>query len=163
MRTYRRLRVRLSKQHRIESQQMLRGGIQQVRVVLRALALLRLSAGQTAAQAAATVGLTAKAVREIGRRYEQGGLERALYEKARPGAKPVLDAGPRQRIIAMVCSDPPEGYARWTVRLIAQEAVKRKLVRQVGRETIRVLLQSHDLKPWRGKNVVRGGTQPRVR
>ena len=163
MRTYRRLRVRLSKQHQIELQQMLRGGIQQVRVVLRALALSRLSAGQTAAQAAATVGLTAKAVREIGWRYEQGGLERALYEKARPGARPVLDAGPRQRIIAMVCSNPPEGYARWTVRLIAEEAVKRKLVPQVGRETIRVLLQSHDLKPWREKNVVRGGTQPGVR
>ena len=38
----------------------------------------------------------------------------------------------------------------------AQEAVKRRLVPRVGRETIRVLLQSHDLKPWREKNVVRG-------
>src|SRR5260370_9012040 len=54
----------------------------------------------------------------------------------------------------MVCSQPPEGQARWTVRLIAEEAVKRKLVPRVGRETIRVLLTSHDLKPWREKNVV---------
>ena len=46
------------------------------------------------------------------------------------------------------------GQARWTMRLIAEEAVKRKLVPQVGRETIRVLLSSHDLKPWREKNVV---------
>jgi putative transposase len=159
MRTYRRLRVQLSKQHQIKLRQLLRGGIQQVRVVLRALALLQLSAGQSAAGVAATVGLTAKGVREIGRRYEQDGLERALYEKPRPGAVAVLDAGHRQRIIAMVCSDPPEGRARWTVRLITQEAVKRKLVPQVGRETIRVLLQSHDLKPWREKNVVRGRTQ----
>jgi hypothetical protein len=44
------------------------------------------------------------------------------------------------------------------VRLIAEEAVKRKLAPKVGRETIRILLQSHDLKPWREKNVVRGGT-----
>ena len=42
------------------------------------------------------------------------------------------------------------------VRLVAEHAVKRKLVPRVGRETIRVLLQSHDLKPWREKNVVRG-------
>jgi hypothetical protein len=35
------------------------------------------------------------------------------------------------------------------VRLIAAEAVKRKLTPQVGRETIRVLLESHELKPWR--------------
>src|SRR4051794_5925041 len=59
----------------------------------------------------------------------------------------------KQRLIAMVCSNPPEGRARWTVRLVAQEAVKRKLVPRVGRETIRILLLSHDLKRWREKNV----------
>jgi len=40
----------------------------------------------------------------------------------------------------MVCSAPPEGRARWAVRLVAQEAVKRRLVPRVGRETIRILL-----------------------
>ena len=70
-----------------------------------------------------------------------------------------LDTGQSQRIIAMVCGTPPEGQARWSVRLIAREAVKRKLAPQVGRETIRILLQSHDLKPWREKNVVRGGSE----
>jgi hypothetical protein len=59
----------------------------------------------------------------------------------------------------MVCGSAPEGQARWTVRLIAEEAVKRKLTPQVGRETIRVLLESHELKPWREKNVVRRGTE----
>lgn len=76
------------------------------------------------------------------------GREITLYEKARPEARPVLDAGPRQRIIAMGCGDPPEGYARWTVRLIAQEALNRKLVPEVGRESILALLRSHDLTPW---------------
>jgi putative transposase len=70
-----------------------------------------------------------------------------------------LDAGQKQRIIAMVCSDPPEGRARWTVRLVVEEAVKRRLVPRVGTETIRVLLLHHDLKPWREKNVVRGRPQ----
>jgi hypothetical protein len=79
-------------------------------------------------------------------------------KKQRPGAAEVLDSRQKQRIIAMVCSDPPEGQARWTVRLVAEEAVKRKLVPRVGRETIRILLLHHDLKPWRGKNVVRHPT-----
>jgi hypothetical protein len=65
----------------------------------------------------------------------------------------------QQRIIAMACSEAPDGRARWTVRLIAEQAIKRKLVPKVGRETIRILLESHDLKPWREKNVVRGRTQ----
>jgi putative transposase len=49
------------------------------------------------------------------------------------------------------------GQARWTVRLIVEQAQKKKLVPRVGRETIRMLLQDHDLKPWREKNVVRAG------
>jgi putative transposase len=71
----------------------------------------------------------------------------------------LLDDNQKQRLIAMVCSDPRAGRARWTVRLVAEEAVKRKLVPRVGRETIRILLLSHDLKPWREKNV--GGGRSR--
>ncbi len=124
-------------------------------MVLRALTLRQLARGRTAPQVAETVSLSPKAVREIAHRYNSGGLERALYERQRPGAKPLLDDSQRQRIIAMVCSDPPAGRARWTVRLVAEEAVKRKLVPNVGRETIRVLLESHEFQPWREKNVVR--------
>jgi hypothetical protein len=49
--------------------------------------------------------------------------------------------------------------ARWSVRLIASEAVKRKLAPEVGRETIRILLQSHELKPWREKKLVHRRTE----
>ena len=132
------------------------GGIQQVRVVLRALALLQLAKGASAPRIADVIPLTPQAIRKVGHRYEQGGLESALYERQRPGATAVLDASQKQRIIAMVCSTPPAGRARWTVRLVAEESVKRKLVPRVGRETIRILLLSHDLKPWREKNVGSG-------
>jgi len=64
-----------------------------------------------------------------------------------------------QRIIAMLCGPPPQGTARWSVRLIAEEAAKRELAPHVGRETIRILLQNHELKPWREKKLVYRGTQ----
>src|SRR5579863_3980109 len=140
-----------------ELAKLLSAGVQQVRVVLRALALLQLAKGASAPQIASLVPLTSQAIRNLGRRYQQGGLERALYEKQRPGAAEVLGDSQKQRLIAMVCSSPPEGRARWT--LVAQEAVKRKLVPRVGRETIRILLLSHDLKPWREKNVGGGGSR----
>jgi transposase len=133
--------------------------VQQVRVVLRGLALLHLDAGLSAPKVAALVRFGAPSVRAIAQRYRDHGLDRALYERPRQGHAELLNASEKQRVIAMVCSSPPEGRARWTVRLVAQEAVKRKLVPRVGRETIRVLLESHDLKPWREKNVVRGRTQ----
>jgi homeodomain-containing protein len=93
-------------------------------------------------------------VRALARRYRDGGLERALYEKSRPGKKRLLDASAEQRIVAMVCGAPPAGRARWSVRLIVTEAIQRKIVPKLGRETLRVLLEGHELKPWREKNVV---------
>lgn len=148
------LRVEVTAKDKKEVAKLLSGGVQQVRVVLRALSLLQLARGVSAPQVAQVVPLTPQAIRKVAHRYQEGGLQRALYEKERPGAATLLEDNQRQRIIAMVCSDPPEGRARWTVRLVAEEAVKRKLVPKVGRETIRILLLHHDLKPWREKNVV---------
>ncbi len=130
-----------------------------MRVVLRAVALLHLHQGQSAPQVARTIPWSPQAIRVIAKRYRESGLERALYERQRPGHAELLSTPEKQRIIAMVCSQPPEGQARWTVRLVAREAVNRKLVPRVGRETIRILLETHDLKPWRETNVVRGGTE----
>lgn len=152
------LRIEVPAKDRKELRELLSGGVQQVRVVLRALALSQLAKGVSAPRISAIVPLTPQAIRNVAHRYQEGGLERALYEKERPGAAEVLDDGEKQRIIAMVCSNPPEGRARWTVRLVAEEAVKRRLVPRVGRETIRILLLHHDLKPWREKNVVRSRT-----
>jgi putative transposase len=151
------LNIDVAKKDREQLRTLLKGGVQQVRVVLRALALLQLADDASAPQIAKVIPLTPQAIRRLGHRYEQAGLDGALYEKQRPGAAEVLDTNQKQRIIAMVCGEPPEGRSRWTVRLVAEEAVKRKLAPRVGREAIRILLLHHDLKPWREKNVVRGG------
>jgi putative transposase len=153
------LNIDVAKNDEQELRTLLKGGVQQVRVVLRALALLQFADEASAPQIAKVIPLTPQAIRRLGHRYQQSGLDGALYEKQRPGAAEVLETTQKQRIIAMVCSDPPEGRARWTVRLVAEEAVKRKLVPRIGRETIRLLLLHHDLKPWREKNVVCRGSR----
>jgi putative transposase len=151
-----RLEITLTPKDRQQIEQLLGRGVQSVRTVIRALALLQMDQGQSTPAVAVNLMLSAKAVWQIGKRYQQGGIERALFDASRPGKTPALDQQQQQRIVAVVCSPPPEGRARWTVRLLTEEVVKRKLVPNVGRETIRVLLESHDLKPWREKNVVRG-------
>jgi putative transposase len=159
MQSYHRVHVQLKRTDRQRIAEMLTKGRESARVLRRASILRQLDHGQKAPQVAANVDVAAKTVRAVARRYEEQGLESALYEKARPGKPRALDVGQSQRIIAMVCGSPPPGQARWSVRLIATEAVKRKLAPQVGRETIRILLQSHELKPWREKNVVHRGTE----
>src|ERR1035438_4797337 len=96
---------------------ILRAGIQQVRVVLRAIALDQLAAGQAAPVVARIVHLSAQAVRRIAHRYQKAGLENALYERQGRGSQELLDASEKQRVIAMVCSQPPQGQARWTVQI----------------------------------------------
>jgi len=162
MRAYHRVHVQLSQRERKQIAKRLKKGWESARVLRRALILRQLDQGQTAGQVAKQVGVASKTVRAIARRYENEGLESALSEQPRPGQPRRLNAGQSQRIIAMVCGPAPAGQARWSVRLIAEEAVKRKLAAKVGRETIRILLRSHDLKPWREKNVVRGRTGPGV-
>jgi len=90
------LRIDIVPKDQKELAKLLSSGVQQVRVVLRALALLQLAKGTSAPQIASLVPLTSQAIRNIGRRYQQGGLERALYERLRPGAAEVLDQGQKR-------------------------------------------------------------------
>src|ERR1022692_1337221 len=116
------LNIDVTRKDQQELRSLLKGGVQQVRVVLRALALLQLAEDVSAPQVAKTIPLTPQAIRRLGHRYQKVGLEGALYEKQRPGAAAVLDNNQRQRIIAMVCADPPTGRARWTVRLVGRRS-----------------------------------------
>jgi putative transposase len=129
------------------------------RVIKRARVLELFHGGLTSPVISRYVGVTAETVRYIGWRYLEGGLQRALYDKQRFGNGRLLSPKQEQKIIAIVCSDPPEGRARWTIELLRDEVLKRKIAQTVGSETIRLVLKRHNLKPWREKNVVRGGTE----
>src|ERR1700758_1028663 len=107
MQNYHRVHVELGSKDRQRVAQMLRKGRESARVLRRAAILKQLDAGQSAVQVAGNVGVAAKTARAIARRYEEEGLESALHEKPRPGQPRALDAGQSQRIIAMVCSQPP--------------------------------------------------------
>ncbi len=122
-----------------------------------------LDRGWNLTQTAAAVGTYAREVRRVGWRYLQRGLEAALSDDPRPKPDKLLDANQRAAIVAMVCGPPPEGHSRWTIVLTAQEARRRGVVGKVGRETIRRLFVSHELKPWREKNVVCAKAGPGIR
>src|SRR2546428_11407957 len=107
MRTYRRLQIQLPRKDRHALDKLRRGGIQQVRVVLRALALLQLAGGPSPPRVARNLGLTAPAGPGIRRRYERGGRGGALYAKPRPRAAPLPERGQPPRVRAPVCTDPP--------------------------------------------------------
>jgi hypothetical protein len=79
-----RLQIQLSRQERRRVEELLRG-VQPVRSVIRALVLRQMDAGRSTVEAAAGVGISTKAAWEIGKRYQEGGLEAASYDALRPG------------------------------------------------------------------------------
>lgn len=133
---------------------LLSKGTESARVIRRAQILNLFDKGYSSPKISEIVDMQAVSVRSIARRYLDGGLNRALYDLPRPGSERVLSEKQSNQIIALVCSDPPKGYERWTIELIVKKSIERGIVPTVGRETIRVLLHTHDLKPWREKNVV---------
>ena len=89
----------------------------------------------------------------------QQAVERAALRTAPTGESSLTHAHDQQRIVALFWGSPPEGRGGWTVRLLSEQVVKDKLAPRVGGETSRVVVESHDLEPWRGRNVVLGGTR----
>ncbi|WP_414699039.1 helix-turn-helix domain-containing protein [Oligoflexus sp.] len=82
---------------------------------------------------------------------------RALHDLPRSGVDRLLDARQEAKVVAMICSKPPEGFARWTISLIVREVISRGISDTVSDETIRRLLHRHELKPWERREIgVRG-------
>ena len=122
-----------------------------------------LDEGNSVRATALAVGAYPREVSRVGKRYVARGLEAALTDEPRGAPEKRLDSAQEAAVVAMVCGPAPEGRARWTVRLVTQEAKRRGIAKEVGRETIRIILTTHELKPWREKNVVRSADRPGVR
>ena len=80
-------------------------------------------------------------VERIRKRFVLGGLEKALNEDPRPGQKRKLDGRAEATLIATACSQVPEGYEHWTLRLLAGKMVELDIVESVSYETIRRTLK----------------------
>jgi Homeodomain-like domain len=76
-------------------------------------------------------------------RLVEQGLEAALTRKkqTRPSRAPLLDGEGEARLLALRCSEPPAGQARWTLRLLADQAVALDIVEAISHETVRQTLK----------------------
>jgi len=157
----RKLILKLKPSDRKIIKNILRKGEKSARLLRRAQMLDMLDRGYSSNEIAPILNCSPETARRTGWKYVRQNLDYALHERPRAGNKRNLNNKQESLIVAMVCAEPPEAYYRWTIELITEEAKRRKIVKQVGRETIRILLHSHELKPWREKNVVHSGTAER--
>jgi len=89
-----------------------------------------------------TYQVSIRSIERLRERFVEDGLEMALKGKKREKYKEkVFDGAVEAHIVALRCSRPPAGHARWTVRLLAQQMVELSYVEAIGRETVRKMLK----------------------
>ena len=120
--------VCLSGEERSRLRGLLRRGVAPARVQTRARVLLLTdcSRGQhrTDEEVAQAVLTSVSTVKRTRWRFRQEGLEAALTEKPRPGPPPKITGEIEAKLTVLACSQPPEGHARWTLRLLAGRLVE---------------------------------------
>jgi transposase len=88
---------------------------------------------------AEAVEVSTDTVARVRQRFVEDGLEAALVRKKQdhPSRERVLDGAAEARLIAVACSDPPDGRKAWTLRMLADKLVELEVVEAVSTETVR--------------------------
>lgn len=131
---------------------LIRKGVVNVRIITRARVLLMAHEGKIDKEIYQALDLAVSTPYDIRKRYHDGGLQKALYDKPRPGKERVLSTSQEATITAIACSDPKEGYAGWTLDLITEE-FNSKTQNSISRNTVWRVLRRNKLKPHLKKNV----------
>jgi hypothetical protein len=146
MRT-KRNRVTLTPDERHDLERLISSGKTAARTLCHARILLKADTpsgehGRLDADVAAAVEVSAATVERVRRRFVEEGLDAALVPK--PASAPhltKLDGRGEARLIAEACSPPPDGQARWTLRLLAGRLVELGIVEAISYETVRRTLK----------------------
>lgn len=147
-----RYRVTLTQEERRELETMTRRGRINAKKFIHARALLLCDTGiegpaWKVTDVASAFGITTRTVEHLKQRFVEDGLnsaiERKPLEKPPRGVK--FDGAFEARIIAIACSDVPEGHCRWTVRLLADKAVELNIAESVSHMPVQRVLKKTNL------------------
>lgn len=140
-------KVTLSKPEVDELTALTRKGKRSARILKNALILLNVDQGEygpskSDEQVAGILQVTVRTIENIRKRFIEDGFEASVYGTPRQrsyGRK--MDGDAEAHLIALSCSEPPEGYGRWSLRLLADQMVQLDYVDSVSHETVRRILK----------------------
>jgi transposase len=140
--------VRLSLHQRKSVEQVVRSGTAPARKIMHAQILLKADKGEQGPgwsdqQIRDAIGVGESVIRRVRQRFVEQGLEDALNRRQQPArpAKQKLDGEQEAHLIALMCTQQPEGQERWTLRTLADRLVELEIVESVSHETVRSVLK----------------------
>jgi transposase len=143
--------VKLEPAERAELEALTSRGIAGARRLKRALILLAAADGDTDEVIAAKLRVHLNTVQRIRRRFFTESLTASLSERPRPGKARKL-AGAEEYVIALACTDAPEGRQVWTMQLLADRLVELKMVESISHDTVQRTLKRGASSPGNTKS-----------
>ncbi len=147
--------VNLSESERNHLDNLISTGVEKARKLTRARILLKANEGWTDKQIRRALNVGQATVGRVRKRYTEGGIDAAINRKPTTRQyRRKIDGQAEAHLIALVCGDPPEGYARWSLRLLSERLVALEQVEidSVSHETVRQTLKKTNLSPGRTNN-----------
>ena len=135
--------VELSRDEREQLEALISKGKSSAKAILKARILLKADQGPlgpswTDDRIVEALDSNPSMVTRVRRQLVEEGLEAVLSRKKRatPPITPIFDGEAQARLIALACSEPPAGHARWSIRLLADKVVELEIVEQVHFNTV---------------------------
>ena len=146
--------VRLSADERERLESMIAKGKSGARYLLKARLLLKADVsaageGWSDSRIAAALDTNVKAVHLVRKQLVEEGFDAVFTRKKRttPPVSPIFDGEKEAKLIALTCSKPPEGYARWSLRLLENKVVELEIVEAASDSTIGRVLKKTSSNP----------------
>ena len=136
-----RYQVQLSNEERTNLQKLISAGVAPARKLTRARILLKVDEGLTKSEVSRVLDVSINTVTNVCRSFQEQSVEAIERKKPDREYERSLDGEAEAHLIAIACSEPPEGRERWTLRMLQREMVKRKHVVEVSHETVRTALK----------------------
>lgn len=153
--------VKLTGEQRKRLEDLVSQGEAPARKIMHAQILLKSDKGEQGPrwsdqQLRAAFGLGETVIKRVRKRYVENGLEDALERRRQPKRpeKQRIDGKQEAQIIALLCTERPEGQERWTLRALTDRIMELEIVEQVSYETVRTVLKKTNLSLGKTNNGV---------
>ena len=135
--------VKLSREERERLDKLIRKGKASAKIILKARILLKADQGEAGEgwsdeEICRALDTNVTMVARLREKLVTEGLDAVLTRKRQetPPIEPIFDGERQAQLIALACSEPPAGHARWTIRLLAEHVVERKIVESAHSNTV---------------------------
>lgn len=132
--------IQLSQEDREYLEALISKGEQKAKIYRRALGLLELDRGQTYTAVSKMLKVTIPTISNWAAQYKENGLQ-VLQDQPRAGRPIEIDGNQRAKITALACSQPPEGYAQWNLRLLANKVVELEYCEHISHTQVGQILK----------------------